>query len=293
MLELDKPKSIFEIFSDKLKIVFEEYGVKIHWYIMTSEDNDIDTKNFFESNKYFDYGKENITFFKQGELPLLNYKGNPVLASKSKVFKAADGNGGVYEALRKNGILDELETNGVELLGVGNVDNILIDFFEPMFIGMMIKRNEKVGMKAVVKVSPEERVGVACRINGRPGVVEYTEITDEMANRRDENGNLVFGESYYGFAMYKTSFLREILNELTYHVAKKKNSYIDQNGNTIIGEEPNTLKFETFIFEGFGFAEDMLVLSVDRKKNFAPIKNKEGQDSPETAIKMYKEYMGI
>ncbi len=292
MVELPVPKSIFEIFADKLKAVHKKYGVKIHWYIMTSEDNDQETKDFFEENIFFNYGRENVTFFKQGELPLLSQKGNPVLASKSKVFMAADGNGGVYEALKKNYILEELEENGIEYLGIGNVDNILIDFFEPMFLGMMVAQNRDIAMKSVTKVSPEEKVGVACKINGKPGVVEYTEITEEMANLRDENGNLVYGESYYGFAVYKTSFLKEIAQGLTYHVAKKKNDYIDEMGREVIGAEPNTYKFEMFIFEGFGFADDMLVLSVDRKKNFAPIKNKEGQDSPETAIKLYTDYFG-
>lgn len=291
IVELATPKSIFEIFSEKLHAVYEKYGVKIQWYVMTSEDNDAETQGFFTSHNYFDYGKENITFFKQGELPLLNYSGNPVLTSKSKVFMAADGNGGVYEALRKNNILEELEANGVEYLGIGNVDNILIDFFEPTFLGMMVEQDRKIAMKSVTKVSPEEKVGVACKINGKPGVVEYTEISEEMANLRDENGNLVYGESYFGFAVYKTSFLKEIAKGLTYHVAKKKNSYIDEEGNEVVGEEPNTYKFEMFIFEGFGFADDMLVLSVDRKKNFAPIKNKEGQDSPETAIKLYNDFI--
>ncbi len=292
IVELEKPRSIFELFAEKLHAVYNKYGVKIQWYVMTSEDNDAETKNFFASHTFFNYGEENITFFKQGELPLLNYNGNPVLASKCKVFKAADGNGGVYEALRKNNILEELEANGVEFLGIGNVDNILIDFFEPTFLGMMVEQNRKVAMKSVTKVSPEEKVGVACKINGKPGVVEYTEISEEMANLRDENGNLVYGESYFGFVVYTTAFLKEIAQGLTYHVARKKNDYIDEEGNEVIGQEPNTYKFEMFIFEGFGFADDMLVLSVDRKKNFAPIKNKEGQDSPETAIKLYTDYYG-
>ena len=291
IVELEKPRSIFELFAEKLHAVYNKYGVKIQWYVMTSEDNDAETKNFFASHSFFNYGEENITFFKQGELPLLNYNGNPVLASKGKVFKAADGNGGVYEALRKNNILEELEANGVEFLGIGNVDNILIDFFEPTFLGMMVEQNRKVAMKSVTKVSPEEKVGVACKINGKPGVVEYTEISEEMANLRDENGNLVYGESYFGFVVYTTAFLKKIAQGLTYHVARKKNDYIDEEGNEVIGQEPNTYKFEMFIFEGFGFADDMLVLSVDRKKNFAPIKNKEGQDSPETAIKLYNDFI--
>lgn len=290
IVNLKAPKSIFEIFADKLKETYTNYGVKVKWYVMTSKNNDSETKSFFEDNDYFGYGKENIKFFVQGEMPLLNLNGKVVLSEKGKLLTAANGNGGIYEALHKKGILEELKKNNITYLGIGNVDNILLDILDPLFIGMMVARDEELGIKTVTKTSPEEKVGVICKLNGKPGVVEYTEITDEMANLRDEAGRLVFGEAYYGLAVFKVELLEKIVEGLSYHVNIKKNSYLDESGNMVEPASPNTYKFEMFIFEGFNYAKNMLALSVKREENFAPIKNKDGVDSPETAIKLYNDY---
>ncbi len=290
MVPINPPKSIFEIFADKLKNAENKYKVKVRWYIMTSEENDNVTKNFFEKNNYFDYGKENIKFFKQAELPLLNINGKILLSDKDKIFMSPNGNGGVFDALHKENIISELKENGIKYLGIGNVDNILNDFLEPSFIGMMSKDNIELGVKTVTKVSPEEKVGVLCKINGRVGVVEYTEISNELANSRDDKGNLEFGEAYFGSAIYDIELLERIIKELMYHVAKKKNSYINDKGDFVISETPNTYKFEMFIFDAFNVADTYLIYSVKREENFAPIKNKEGVDSPETAVKLYNDY---
>lgn len=292
MVPINPPKSIFEIFSDKLKETYNKYGVKVRWYLMTSNDNDADTKAFFEKNNYFNYGKENITFFKQAELPLLDMEGNVVMSDKSKVFMAPNGNGGIFQALHTEKVLEELKDRKIEYLGIGNVDNILLDILDPTFIGAMNCGECDLAIKTVTKNSPTEKVGVVCKIDGKPGVIEYTEVSSEMANSRDENGNFEYGEAYYGLAMFKTELLEKIVQGLSYHVAFKKNSYLDKDGKVLTSETPNTYKFEMFIFEGFNMSEKALVYSVKREENFAPIKNKEGTDSPETATKLYNDFYG-
>ncbi len=291
--KINPPKSIFEIFSDKLKKAYKEYGVKIKWYVMTSNANDTETRDFFEKNNYFDYGKENVKFFIQGELPLLNEEGKIVLKEKGTLFMAPDGNGGIYEALRKNKILEEMQNEGIDYLGICNVDNILMNVLDEIFIGLMIDGNYELATKTTTKVSPEEKIGAVCLMDGKPGVVEYTEITEEMANATDENGDLLYGEGYFGCSIFSRKLLERITNKLHYHAAFKKNDYIMPNGEVLKAEKPNTYKFEAFIFEGFNEAKNMLVLSVDRKKEFAPIKNKEGVDSVETATKLYNDFMTI
>lgn len=291
--KINPPKSIFEIFSDKLKKAYKEYGVKIKWYVMTSNANDTETRDFFEKNNYFDYGKENVKFFMQGELPLLNEDGKIVLKEKGTLFMAPDGNGGIYEALRKNKILEEMQNEGIDYLGICNVDNILMNVLDEIFIGLMIDGNYELATKTTTKVSPEEKIGAVCLMDGKPGVVEYTEITEEMANATDENGDLLYGEGYFGCSIFSRKLLERITNKLHYHAAFKKNDYIAPNGEVLKAEKPNTYKFEAFIFEGFNEAKNMLVLSVDRKKEFAPIKNKEGVDSVETATKLYNDFMTI
>ena len=289
-VNLKEPKTIFEIFADKLKESCEKYNVNIPWYIMTSKENNDETISFFEQHNYFEYGKENIKFFIQRELPLLDYDGNFIFAEKSKIFMAANGNGGIYEALHRENILKEMKEKQIDYLAIGNVDNILMDMLEPTFIGMMDLKNKELAVKTVTKVSPEERVGVICKMDGKPGVVEYTEISEEMANMRDEDGNLKFGEAYFGFVMFRRELLDKIVKDLDYRPARKKNSYINKNGEHITSDVPNTYKFEMFIFDGFEIADDMLALSVKREENFAPIKNKEGVDSPATAIELYNNY---
>lgn len=289
--KINPPKSIFELFADKLKKVYEKYGVKIRWYVMTSNANDYDTRKFFEEHNYFDYGKENVKFFVQGELPLLDKEGKIVLKEKGEVFMAPDGNGGIYEALRKNEILNEMKNDGIDYLGIGNVDNILINMLDTIFIGLMVENNYELATKTTTKVSPEEKVGVVCLMDGKPGVVEYTEITEEMANERNEEGELLFGEGYFGCSIFSRTLLERITDKLYYHAAFKKNEYVLSNGEMSKSDVPNTYKFEAFIFEGFNVSKNLLVLSVNRKEEFAPIKNREGVDSVETAATLYNDFI--
>ena len=77
--------------------------------------------------------------------------------------------------------------------------------------------------------------------------------------------------------------------ELPYHSAHKKVNYINEKGKLVIADKPNAYKFEQFIFDGFRYFNDITLLRGKREEDFAPIKNKEGADSPETAIKLYNE----
>lgn len=288
---MDRPKSIFEVFAEKLKNENEKYNVTIPWYIMTSIENNDDTINFFKQNNYFGLPKEKISFFSQGQLPMVDFNGKILLESKGRIKEAADGNGGIFEALYRNNILNRMKQDGIEWLGIGNVDNILLNLVDPILIGLAEEKNVLLATKSVTKVSPEEKVGSLCKINGRPGVVEYTEISKEMANLRDEAGGLVYGESYFGMCMFKRKLLEKIGEEkLPYHRAKKKCNYLSTSGEEIIASEPNAFKYESFIFDAFKNAEDAVVLSVKREEEFAPVKNAEGVDSPETARKLYLDY---
>lgn len=184
-----------------------------------------------------------------------------------------------------------MKKEGIQWLGIGNVDNILLKLVDPILIGMAIDKKVNLAMKSVCKVGPEEKVGSICKIDGKPGVVEYTEISSQMANLRDENGALVYGQSYYGMCMLNLELLEKIgTQKLPYHAANKKCNFINENGEEVIADKPNAYKFESFIFDAFKFTNDALVLSVKREEEFAPVKNKEGVDSPETARELYLNY---
>ena len=290
-LGINPDKSLFEIMCESLKQAKEKYNVYIPWYIMTSRENNDDTISFFESNNYFDYPKDMVRFFKQEELPMLHTDGKVLMEAKSKIKLAADGHGGIFEAMHKNGIVQDMESKRIKWVFIGGIDNVLLKMVDPLLMGLAIKNNVKIAGKSIVKANPEEKVGVFCKRNGRPSVIEYTEITDEMANETDEQDELLYGESHILCNMFHIDALKQIGKEkLPYHTAFKKSSYIDSMGCEIIPDTPNAYKFETFIFDAFNKFEDMLILRTIREEEFAPIKNKEGVDSPETARKLYLNY---
>jgi len=290
-LGLKSHKSIFELLCDNFKRAKEQYGVSVPWYIMTSRENDEQTKKFFEEKNYFGYGKENVKFFKQGELPMLSEDGKVLMSEKSKIKEAADGHGGVFEALYKNDMYEDMKNKNIKMIFISGVDNVLAKLIDPEFIGATIANNKESAGKSVVKAYASEKVGVYCKKDDKIGMIEYTEITTEMAEAKDENGEFLYGESNILCNLFDIKVLERISkHSLPYHVAHKKANYIDENGNEIIATEPNAYKFESFIFDAFEGLENMLLFRVKREEEFAPVKNKEGVDSPETARKLYNEY---
>lgn len=284
-------KPIFELLCDTLKKANETYGVSIPWYIMTSRENNADTVKFFEENNYFNYNKNDVKFFIQGVLPMLSTSGKVLLNEQGTVKLAADGHGGVFESMFKNGVVEDMKKRNVEWVFVGPVDNPLVGMVDEVLIGLSEAQNSMSAGKSLVKANPYEKVGVFCLKNGKPSVVEYTEISDEMANRTDENGNLVFGESHINCNMFNIKGIEKIgAEKLPYHVAFKKAEYMDENGKIVKPTEPNAYKFESFIFDAFEKLDNMTILRVKREEEFAPVKNAVGTDSPETAIKLYNAY---
>lgn len=284
-------KSIFELLCDTLKNANKKYNVSIPWYIMTSRENNADTVKFFEENNYFNYNKNDIKFFMQGQLPMLDMSGKILLNEQGLVKLAADGHGGVFESMFKNEIVDDMQKRGIEWIFIGPVDNPLAGMADEILIGLAEGKNAMSAGKSLVKANPQEKVGVFCLKNGKPSVVEYTEISDEMANRKNDKGELVFGESHINCNMFNIKGIEKIgKDKLPYHVAVKKASYINQAGEVVTPDKPNAYKFESFIFDAFEKLDNMTILRVKREDEFAPVKNAEGTDSPETAIKLYNDF---
>lgn len=285
---LESHKSIFELLLDTIKEASEKFGTKIQWYIMTSKDNNNQTVEFFEKHNYFNYGKENITFFIQNELPMLDQNGKIFLDENMKIKKASDGHGGIFSRIKESKVLDDMKQKGIEWLFIGGVDNILSKMVDETLLGLTIDKNVLAAGKSVVKACPEEKVGVFCKKDGRPCVVEYIEISKEMSEEKNENGELKYGESHILCNMFNVKAIEKLIeDELPYHRQIKKAKYINENGELIIPEEPNCYKFESFLFDAFEKLDDIVVMRVKRENEFSPIKNKEGIDSPETARKLY------
>lgn len=285
-----KPKYIFEILVDTLKRKNEEYNVTIPWYIMVSRENEKQTIEFLKKHEYFQYPKEKIKFFKQGELPLLGEDKEFLYDKNGNVQFASDGNGSIYRSMQKNAIIDDMKKNGIEWIYICSVDNILLKMVEPVLLGLTIEQNNEIASKTIIKKSPEEKVGVFCKKNDRPAVIEYTELPKDMAELKNEEGELVFGEAHIMCNLFSLNAIEKILNiKLPYHVAHKKINYY-KNGEEVIAKEPNAYKFEQYVFDSFPLFENITLMRGKREEDFAPIKNKEGEDSPNTAIKLYNDY---
>ncbi len=290
-LGLDSHKSIFEILCDTMKEACEKYKVTIPWYLMTSDANNESTIQFWKDNNYFGYPKEAISFFIQGKLPMIDTNGKILLDEDGTIKQAADGHGGIFEAMRKNGVLYDMKEKGIEWIYIGGVDNVLAKMVDPVLTGLAISQRTLMAGKSVVKANPQEKVGVFCKKDNRPNVIEYTEISKELAEAVDERGELLYGESHILCNQFHLSALEKISqNKLPYHVAFKKASYLSDKGEVIKPTEPNAYKFEAFLFDAFSTVDNMSILRVKREDEFAPVKNAKGVDSPETARALYKAF---
>ncbi len=227
---------------------------------------------------------------------MMDTEGKILIGEDGLIKLAADGHGGIYESLVKNGMTKKMREMGVEWVFIGGVDNCLVKMVDPVLMGVAIDKQVTVACKSVVKANPKEKVGVFCKRNGKPNVIEYTEITDEMAEATDENGELLYGESHILCNLFSVGAIERMgANPLPYHVAYKKAKYIDKKGDLVEPESPNAYKFEAFLFDAFGEVDEMAVLRVKREEEFAPVKNADsaGVDCPRTARELYKKFYNL
>jgi UDP-N-acetylglucosamine/UDP-N-acetylgalactosamine diphosphorylase len=269
----------------------QEQEQHVPLYIMTSPLNHNETEEYFRSNNFFGLGQRNVSFFQQGMLPCVTETdGKIIMETKFTVSMAPDGNGGIYPSLQLSGTLDKMKQRGIQYVHVFSIDNALVKPADPVFVGYCIKSNADCGNKCVWKSHPHEAVGVVATRNNKPCIVEYSEISKEMAERVDNNGKLLFGAGNICNHFYTIDFIENsILPNMgtLYHIAKKKIPYYDPNEQrTIIPTSNNGIKLETFIFDAFPLSNNMAILDVQRSTEFAPVKNASGSDSPATARQM-------
>ena len=284
-------KYLFEIIVDTLQRANKKYNVTIPWYIMTSNENNDEIVKFMEEHNYFGYDKEYIGFFEQGELPLITEDGQILLDENYNIKKASDGNGSIFKSMYIKGVLEDMKTKGIEWVYIGSIDNVLLKMVDTLLMGVAIKEGSEIATRSIFKNCPTERIGSLCIQDGKVKVIEYSELPQDMIEAKDEDGEILFGESHVMCNLFSIKALEKIsLQNLQYHKAHKKYSYLDENGKLVEPEEPNAYKFEYFIFDSFEFFNQISIVRGKREEDFAPVKNKEGVDSPATASKLYNEY---
>ena len=264
--------SLFELQARQLQKYMSEDSAPVHWYIMTSDINHVETLSFFEENKYFDLPKDNIHFFKQEHFPPVKKDKTLLLTPEKEIMLTPNGNGGIFASLYNSGMLEDMKRRGVKHVFMNNVDNAVVKVLDTLLAGLHLDNDNEVTSKYIAP-KPGESVGRLSLVDGVKAVVEYTELP-EGADRRFLNGNI-------GIHIFSTDFLDTVGKaEMPYHLALKKLDFLDIDLN-VVKEE--VLKFEKFYFDAFKYAEKHNTLQVDRKSEFSPLKNKEGKDSVETA----------
>ncbi|MGB4267572.1 MAG: UTP--glucose-1-phosphate uridylyltransferase [Spirochaetota bacterium] len=288
-------KSLFQIHAEKIKAFENKYDVCIPWCIMTSDANHSATVEYFEKNNFFNLSRETVFIFKQNMIPSLNEKGKLILETPYSIFKNPDGHGGSLTALQQSGTLAKLLDMGITILSYFQVDNPLVRIIDPVFIGFHVLNNAEVSSKALQKAYPEEKIGVFVKFsNGRIGVVEYSDLPIEKQHETDSHGHLRYAAGSIAIHLFNTQFIESITKgtiTLPFHVAKKSIPEYTKDGK----KEITGFKFEKFVFDALPLATNNFILETKREEEFAPVKNKTGVDSVESAhklmINLYKQWL--
>ena len=299
---LPSQKSLFQIQAERIwkiqQLAEKKSGKKnivVPWYVMTSGPTRAPTEKFLEENKYFGLGKDDVLIFEQGILPCISNEGKILMESKSKVAVAPDGNGGIYQALLTSNVRTDMRERGIKHIHAYCVDNCLVKVADPVFLGFAASKDVDIATKVVRKRSAKESVGLILLKNGKPDVVEYSEIDSVTAEAKDSKqpdilkfraANIV--NHYYSFRFLET--IEEWAHKLPHHVAKKKIPCIyTETGETIKPEKPNGIKLEQFVFDVFPMLDldKFACLEVKREDEFSPLKNAKGtgEDDPDTSRK--------
>lgn len=287
---LTKDVFIFQRLIENLMDVVNQAGAWIPLYVMTSDKNHDTTVRFFEEKNYFGYRADYVTFFMQDMAPACDYEGKVYLEAKNRMSTSPNGNGGWFLSMMKWGVTDKIRQAGVEWLNVFAVDNVLQRIADPCFVGATIATDSAVGAKVVAKNAPDEKVGAMCLEDGRPSIVEYYDMTPELMAAKNERGGPAYHFGVILNYLFRVKDLEEIVaRKLPLHIVEKKIPYLDEKGDLVKPEEPNGYKFEQLVLDMIHELDSCLPFEVVRNKEFAPIKNRTGIDSVESARALCQE----
>lgn len=286
-----KNKTLFALFAEQIKAAGRKYNFQPRWYVMTSPLNHNQTLEIFRRNDYYGLEPEAVFIFQQGAEVNFSADGRILLAEKDTLSTSPDGHGGSFKALCQSGAAAEMKDRGIEYISYFQVDNPLVNIFDPLFIGLHAGDEAEMSSKAVVKTGPFERVGNFCLADGKLTVIEYSDdLFKPLAEKKNPDGSLVFSLGSIAIHIVSRVFVERLnikVFALPYHRAAKKIPYIDlQSGHIIKPRKENGIKLETFVFDALPLARKSIILETLRSEEFAPVKNAVGVDSPQVARRM-------
>lgn len=293
-------KSLFQLYAEKIKAISQRFKTDIPWYIMTSPYTDKETREFFKTHDFFGLPEDDVRFLIQKMLPSVDFEGRLIMESPSHIVMSPNGHGGSLEVLKESRVIDQLNEEGIEEIFYFQVDNPLVKVLDPVFLGYHRIQSADFSLKIVRKERPDEKLGVVGYIDGKIGVIEYSELPQSLAKAKNHDGSLRFDAGSIAIHILRVGFIRDQDFRLPYHLAKKKIPFIDEDGRKVIPNEPNGIKFECFVFDALRWAKRSTIMEVVRGEEYSPIKNRRGESSPKTArqdmINLYGgwlEYAGL
>lgn len=279
-------RSLFEIQAQKIRGLARRTGHAVPWYVMTSDATDAETREAFAANHWFGLSEQDVSIFQQDMVPAFDFEGRLILEAPDRVFENPNGHGGSLTALVASGALDDMERRGIDILFYYQVDNPLVRIADPLYLGYHTAAGAEMSCKVVRKHDPLEKVGVVARVDGRVGIVEYTELRDEERFARDDRGGLRFWHGSIAIHLLDTRFVRRVAEDayrlLPFHLSAKKIPSVDASGQVRIPDQPNGYKLERFVFDALGEARSVCVVETRNADEFSPVKNASGKDSPDT-----------
>jgi UDP-N-acetylglucosamine/UDP-N-acetylgalactosamine diphosphorylase len=254
---------------------------------MTSETTDAPTRELFARHAHFGLPADEISFLRQGMVPSFDFEGRLILAEPGRIMENPDGHGGALTALLHSGALDDMQRRGADTLFYYQVDNPLVRIADPVFLGFHAQAGAEMSCKVVRKRDAAEKAGVVARIDGRPGVVEYTELDDVHRHARDASGELVYWAGNTAIHAFDLAFAERVAREaerwLPFHASQKPIPTLDAEGRPMHPGAPNGHKLERFVFDALPAARGVCVVETARADEFSPVKNATGSDSVATA----------
>ena len=281
-----KGKPLFQLFAEQILGVSKKHGVAIPWYVMCSPLNLEATVAHFEEKKFYGLGMENLKFFSQGVMPATDFDGNLLLAESDSLALSPNGHGGSLKALIDSGSVTEMAERGVEHVSYFQVDNPLVSVINPLFIGLHDLQSSDMSSRSLTKTGPFEKLGNFVSIGDRVAIIEYSDLPEEKALEKDGKGRIKYRAGSPAIHVLRRDFIEQFASgeiKLPYHRAEKKVAHLDEKGEAITPQEPNAVKFETFVFDALPLARNPLILEADRLEEFSPVKNRTGVDSLESS----------
>ncbi len=253
---------------------------------MTSPLNHEETVAYFEEHSFFGLERHQVDFFMQGMLPILDKEGNLFLETPSKMARGPDGNGNALKHFMTSGILDKWEEKGISHVHFVPIDNPLADPFDVELLGHHISQNNEISLKACLRKTDHEKVGLVVQSENHIKVIEYSEMKERELNAKDPKGNFIFNIANLSLFCFSLNFIKRVFKKnkrtLPWHLAWKSVPYVNSQGESIHPKQPNAWKFEYFIFDCLEFTEQTSVIVYPREECFSPLKNTEGENSPAT-----------